>query len=235
MSSFGFLASAAAVGGFFTRPFHEPVPVQAASMLPSVGGYGSARVEQFRFRDLVSFKAAYTVVIGNEYEKNGRRERATLALAVVEGLNVLDMVTADRVVGRLVSETPLADGAAKGAAQTPELNWLPAGSHFVNLRVGGVKVDPTPHKAIMGEDNERDCRTLDGVAKLGVERKRDPLRCSLFDSEHPIEVPGFGHVFLGEYVVARDYRKLTMIRLAMGSPVDGDLSVASLQGNGSDY
>ena len=46
-STFAFRASAAALGGVFTRPFHEPLPVQAASMLPSVGGYGSARAEAF--------------------------------------------------------------------------------------------------------------------------------------------------------------------------------------------
>jgi hypothetical protein len=231
-STFGFLASAAALGGAFTRPFHEPLQVQAASMLPSVGGYGSARVENFRFHELISFTAAYTQVIGNEYEKDGRRERSTLALSVVEGLNVLDMVTADRIVGRLVSETPLpADKAAPEAAEAQELTWLPAGSYFVNLRIAGVRIDPVPHDALMG----RDAKTVDGVANLGLAHKRDPLRCSLFKNECPIRIPGFGNIFLGEYVVARDYRKLTMIRLALGSPADGDVSAVVLQGNGTPY
>jgi hypothetical protein len=236
MSTFGFRASAAAMGGIFTRPFHEPLPVQAASTLPSVGGYGSARVENFRFHELVSFTAGYTQVIGVEYEDEGARERSTLALAVVEGLNVLDMVTADRVVGRLVSETPLpADKGERAAVEARELTWLPAGSYFVNLRIGGVLVNATPHKALTGEEG----LTRDGVeqiqAKRGITRKGEPLRCSMFDTEHPIRIPGFGDIFLGEYVVGRDYRKLTMIRIAMHSPAGGDLAVASLEGNGSSY
>jgi hypothetical protein len=249
MSSFGFLASAAALGGFFTRPFKEPVPVQAASMLPSVGGYGSARVENYRFHELISFKAAYTVVIGNEYEKDGRRERSTLALAVVEGLNVLDMVTADRVVGRLVSETPLpmdkSDKAAQAAADAQELTWLPAGSYFVNLRIGGHPVGPLPHEPLAGKNllmagrnafsDKAAAGTCAGVEKLPGVRPGQPLRCSMFAQDHQYHIAGFGDVFLGEYVVGRDYRKLTMIRLDMGSPEDGEVSVASLQGNGSPY
>jgi len=43
MSRYAFRAGAAAAGGFFTRPFNEPLPVQAASFLMPVGGYGSAR------------------------------------------------------------------------------------------------------------------------------------------------------------------------------------------------
>jgi hypothetical protein len=223
-STFAFRASAAALGGVFTRPFHEPLPVQAASMLPSVGGYGSARAERFRFHELVSFTAAYTQVIGAEYTEGGKAERSTLALAVVEGLNVLDMVTADRVVGRLVSETPLP--GAKGQ----ELTWLPAGSYFVNLRIKGELVTPTPHDALV-----KDAKTHGAIRQLKIARDGDPLRCSMFSKEHHYSIEGFGDIFLGEYVVGRDYRKLTMIRLALHSPAGGDLAVASLEGNGSGY
>jgi hypothetical protein len=224
MSAFAFRASAAALGGFFTRPVHEPLPVQAASVLPSVGGYGTARAEHFRFHELVSFKAAYTQVIGTEYSEDGRRERSTLALAVVEGLNVLDMVTADRVVGRLVSETDL---TAKAAG---ELTWLPLGSYFVNLRIGGRRVEPAAHDALMHK-----ALTNQDIQQTRLARTDNPLRCALFDGEHPTTVPGFGDIFLGEYVAGPDYRRLTMIRIAMHSPAGGDVAVASLEGNGSSY
>jgi len=225
MSTFGFRASAAAMGGVVNRPFREPLPVQAATMLPSVGGYGSARVEDYRYHEIVSFKAAYTQVIGNEYEKDGRRERCTLVLAVVEGLNVLDMVTADRVVGRLVSETPLP------ADEKQELTWLPAGSYFSNLRIAGVPVKATPQDLLMSREGQ----TVGGIQGLKTVRQGNPLRCSLFQENQPIHVDGFGDIFLGEYTVGRDYRKLTMIRLALGSPVEGDLAFANLEGNGVPY
>jgi|RhiMethySRZTD1v2_1073278.scaffolds.fasta_scaffold335474_2 hypothetical protein len=231
MSAFAFRASAAALGGFFTRPVNEPVPVQAATVLPSVGGYGTARAEPFRFRELVSFRSAYTQVIGNEYEEGGQYERSTLALAVIEGLNVLDMVTADRVVGRLVSETALpGDRAARAAAPARELTWLPAGSYFVNLRIAGRPVTPTPHERIF----EPEASTCSGVKKI-VGREGDPLRCHLFSDRSPITIPGFGDIFLGEYLVASDYRRLTMIRIVMHSPAGGELVAASLEGNGILY
>jgi len=281
-SSFGFLASAAGVGGSFTRPFQEPLPVQAASMLPSVGGYGSSRVEQFRFHDLLSFKAAYTLVMGSEYVKNGKRERATLALGVVEGLNVLDMVTADRVVGRLVSETVLTHDGVAQPAEVQDPTWLPAGSYFENLRIGGRLIEPRPHKRLADwatlkagrqaleppklvpslepptlapsveakdaagqEKDKKDytyLSTCEAVASLPAARQGNPLRCSMFEhdekdetGDHHYTIAGFGEVFLGEYVVGTGFRKLTMIRLALGCPAEGDVGVVSLQGNGSPY
>jgi len=231
MTAFAFRASAAALGGFFTRPVNEPVPVQAATVLPSVGGYGTARAEHFRFHELVSFRSAYTQVIGNEYEEGGRYERSTLALAVIEGLNVLDMVTADRVVGRLVSETPLpSDREARAKFSPKELTWLPAGSYFVNLRIAGRPVTPRPHEGIFASD----AATCDGVRKV-VGTEGAPLRCSLFSDGNPITIEGFGDIFLGEYLVASDYRRLTMIRIALHSPAGGDLAAASLEGNGILY
>ncbi len=89
MSRYAFRAGAAAAGGFFTRPFTEPLPVQAASFLMPVGGYGSARVEHFRFHEIVSFKAGYTQVMGTRHEEGGIVVHETLAAAVVEGLNIL--------------------------------------------------------------------------------------------------------------------------------------------------
>jgi hypothetical protein len=206
MSTFGFRASAAAMGGMFTRPFHEPLQVQAASNLPSVGGYGSARVEHFRFHQLVSFTG--TQVIGVEYVDEERRERSTLALSVVEDLNVLDMVTADRVVGRLVSETPLpADEDERAAVDAQELTWLPAGSYFENLRIGGHLIEPTAHESLAGKsilnlgrkaflpESGAAVRCRD-VEQLPGARPGIPVRCSMLPGSNR-SIAGFGEVFLG--------------------------------------
>ena len=61
------------------------------------------------------------------------------------------------------------------------------------------------------------------------------MRCSLFSDGNPITIEGFGDIFLGEYLVASDYRRLTMIRIALHSPAGGDLAAASLEGNGILY
>jgi hypothetical protein len=254
MSNFAFRAAASAVGGFFTRPVHEPLKVQAASFLPRVGGYGSARVENFRFHEFVSFKAAYTQVIGTEF--GGKASgRTSLSAAVVEGLNILDMVTADRVVGRLASESSL------DAKPSDELSWLPLGCYFVNLRIAGIPVDVRTHPGLLHPESGS---TLTAIRTWGLEKLFDPddgdegrtpallqrervLRCSMFEplrQEIPgatvnrgcrIRIPGFGDVYLGEYMVAPDHRQLTMLRVEMHSPTEGSLSIDYLEGNGSPF
>ena len=47
-----------------------------------------------------------------------------------------------------------------------------------------------------------------------------------------IEVPDFGVVTLGEYVVAGDARRLTMLRVDMGSPVAGRFTAGAVEGDG---
>jgi hypothetical protein len=249
MSRYAFRAGAAAAGGFFTRPFSEPLPVQAASFLMPVGGYGSARVEQFRFHEIISFKAAYTQVMGTQHEQNGTIHYETLAAAVVEGLNILDMVTADRVVARLTSATP-AD------AKAAELEAVPFGSYFENLRIAGQPVRPTCHPHLFDAKSKSDIlknsTPLFDADSTTTATPMTPshdarLRFSIFQPLKDqiagatifpgcrIQVASFGDIFLGEFIVSAGHRQLTMIRLELHSPEEGEVAVASVEGNGSVY
>jgi hypothetical protein len=248
MSRYAFRAGAAAAGGFFTRPFNEPLPVQAASFLMPVGGYGSARVEQFRFHEIISFKAAYTQVMGTRHEKDGTVVHETLAAAVVEGLNILDMVTADRVVARLTSAMP---AEAKGS----ELAALPFGSYFENLRIAGQPVRPTCHPHLFDAKSKSDILKdptplfdADSTTTATPMSPRDAkLRFSIFQPLKDqiagatifpgcrIKVASFGDIFLGEFVVSAGHRELTMIRIEMHSPEEGEVAFGSVEGNGSGY
>jgi hypothetical protein len=58
----------------------------------------------------------------------------TLVTAVVEGLNLLDMVTAERVVSQISTERP-PDG------HSPSVTFV--GSQFFGLRIAGFLVEPT--------------------------------------------------------------------------------------------
>lgn len=164
-------ASAAALGGFLTRPFTQPLSVQAASVLAPVGGYGSARVEGFRFEKMVSFDAGYTQVIGTRRQRveDGKTKTVyeTLACAVVEGLNILDMVTADRVVSRLASEY------VEGTPHD-ELPFRPVGTYFVNLRIAGLRVGDDSGELRPRADLLRH-HTSSGVLANCVEGQKQPL------------------------------------------------------------
>lgn len=135
---FHYHACAHALSGELTRPVQRVIEVQAGISLPSTGGAGSSYVENFRVDEVVSFKRGYSHVAGSVKEENNKRIHTTHATATVEGLNILDVVTADRIVARLSSSfeepPPKKPGPTEGRV-------LLVGSEFVNLRIGGYPVD----------------------------------------------------------------------------------------------
>lgn len=127
-----FLYHAEAVGatGSITLPFQETMEIQAASALPLNGGHGSARVENFHHRNIFSFRSAESQVVGSYSAKD--KAHGTLSTVTVEGLNILDVVTCDRLVARLTS---------KHSDDGGEASFIPLGSRFENLRIAGHKID----------------------------------------------------------------------------------------------
>jgi hypothetical protein len=50
---------------------------------------------------------------------------------------------------------------------------------------------------------------------------------------HVVTVPEFGRIYFGELLISRDSRRLTMMRLALGSPFGGEMACSDVQDNGS--
>jgi hypothetical protein len=126
-------AEAGAINGSLLLPFEQPIEPQAHAKVPEKGGYLSQHSESFRVEGIVSYGAAHTQVSGHQEVKKDRGFK-TLATAVVEDLNVLNVVTADRVVAQVSTEHPL-------NGYVPKVTFL--GTQFENLRIAGcpVKVD----------------------------------------------------------------------------------------------
>jgi hypothetical protein len=124
------------------------IEVQGGIALPSTGGVGSSRVEEFRVDEVVSFKKAYSHVSGSIKEENGRIIHTTQATSTIEGLNILDVVTADRIVARLSSSF---EEPADGKPETPESKILLIGSKFENLRLAGCLTDVELHHELLLE------------------------------------------------------------------------------------
>src|SRR5262249_11129354 len=120
--SFHYRACAHAFSGNITRPFQQSIDIQAPITLPSIGGHGQSRVENFQFREFFSFKKGYPLVSGSQ-EDDGSYN--TLVTATVEGLNIFDVITADRIVARLHS---------KHKKDAPEGEVSLVGSKFENLK-----------------------------------------------------------------------------------------------------
>ncbi|HVH50249.1 MAG TPA: hypothetical protein VM781_01180 [Candidatus Bathyarchaeia archaeon] len=251
MSTFHYHASAHAFSGSFTRPFDQLIDVQAASSLPVIGGHGNSRVENFQFREFVSFKKGYTHVSGAHQADDNSNN--TLVTATLEGLNVMDVLTADRVVARLYS---------KHAAGELEGFVTMVGSKFENLKIAGYPVNldldfglfeniRTFKEAQNSFENDGAFRRI-ALDPLGTGHNLQPqgpngaFLCSLVKemntscpgvrrTGHCFSVPGFGKIFLGELMIVHGERTLTMIRLELGSAVSATGSGSSAAANGRTY
>jgi hypothetical protein len=125
------------------EPFHEKVRPQAKVKLYGGGEeshYQFKHAGPFRLEGILSYQYGYTQVAGHRSTKPGHGY-ATLTTSVTEGLNILDIVTADRVVAQISTEHPL-DGAV------PEVSFL--GTRFENLRIAGHKVEIETNLGILG-------------------------------------------------------------------------------------
>ncbi len=263
--TFHYHASAHALSGQFWRPFQRVIEVQAPTTLPSIGGVGKSRVDNFRLDDLVSFKAGYTHVLGSkkeEFDDQGKLKKTlytTQVTSTVEGLNILDVVTADRVVARLTSSHDLSDG---------EAHIHLVGSKFENLRIAGCEVEvKLRHDLLQPLDGSPPLETFAAVTKEfakggefqlelhGVllcsivkevefkypgadenqQKKRYPCpgveRCG----RHMFHVLDFGNVFLAEVQFEYGRKSLTMLRLELGSPNGAAMTIVQADSNGRPY
>ncbi|HEX5482816.1 MAG TPA: choice-of-anchor P family protein [Terriglobia bacterium] len=241
-------AHAAGLAGQITLPFNDLIEVQAASAIPQTGGYSSSRVENFAYKNILSFQSATTQATGSYNPEE--KAYNTLVTATIEKLNVLDQVTADRVVAHLTSKHPESGG---------QPSIIPLGSSFVNLRIAGCPVDVRLDSATfvqfdtydricesLARDKDLRQRLLRGQEDLPVPPPHEALLCSLVREIRPdgpelkaqgcaIFVPQFGTVYLAEYMIQPYARTLTMVRVELGCPVCGRLSAAVVSGNGQGY
>jgi hypothetical protein len=126
---FHYHADANALGGVLTHPYKTVITTAANSSLANAGGYNSSPSVPFHLDHVLSCKAAYTHTTGGE--ENGHW--TTLSTAVVEDVNLLEVVTADKIVGQ-ISTTHSKVGNKRTVSFV--------GSQFVGLRINGHSVEP---------------------------------------------------------------------------------------------
>jgi hypothetical protein len=131
-SQYVYAASAYGFAAELERPAKHSIPTQAGAVLSASGGRGSARVNGFKFDGVISVDDASSEV-GGSYDED-HSLFTTYAVSVLEGINVADVLTADRIVSRLTIYSHLdpKDG---------EPRFDITGSHFENLKIAGHKID----------------------------------------------------------------------------------------------
>jgi hypothetical protein len=233
---FHFHAQAHAFSATFHRPVLYPIAAQASVSLPTIGGQAHSRVDNFRVDSLVSFTSATSHVSGSWMDNN--EIVTTHATAVIEGLNILDFITADRIVARLTSEHHVGD---------PEGHFLALGSTFEGLKIAGHPVTVT-----LRHDVLVDCKNFDAMrARLAKDREPDKITvvtdevalCSLAEDidvkfpglhkrGHILKIDHFGEISFAEIFAVCGTRTLTMLRLKLGSPNGGSGTVGEASTNG---
>ena len=260
-SQFKFHADAYAASGVITSPTPHSIEVQAASTLPVTGGTSTSRVENFAYEGqngkVLTFSSGYTQILG--YYNDAEKAWLTSVTATVENLNILDVVTADKIVAR-VSSKHTGDG---------EPSILLVGSHFENLIIAGHPVNLN-----LATDAIDRCDTYSGMANAyrgddqfralfgrlslpglgaGPASKTIPMSkdgmigCTLVDGiqcptstqigqlNTVITIPQFGVIHLAELLIQADERRLTMLRVELGTPPSGTISAGGGGSNGRGY
>ena len=147
--TFYFHADASSLGGFIEKPFHKHLPPQASASLPSVGGHISTRTEAFEFEGLVSCRTAHTRVSGRHLDENG--SASILVTSVIEGLNILEIVKAERIVAQVTAEYPAGGGF-------PRISF--AGSHFDKFVIGHSDASIALNSGLLGLASGKAARSV---------------------------------------------------------------------------
>ena len=204
----------------------------------------------------VSSEGVYEEAKGHFEVTQGKRASNTLTpvtkvSADVRGLDIglkgNVRMTIKRVRGGFTSKKNMAAGES-GIQLTRETGFDGNNVTFVDekgkpyiLTVGIAKELFDTHdtfSAITAAPNAALARTDDGAAHGTVVK---PLRWkgrefpgSAIDPERPntVSIPGFGQVSFGEITMTPQSRRLTMVRLDLGSPIGGDCACADVMDNG---
>ena len=142
---FYYHADANSLGGYIEEPLEAVIPDVSSISLPPVGGYVTHRSKSLNFKEIVSCRSAYTRASGRASAEDG--PWSTQVSAVIEGLNILEIVTAERIVSQISIEHP-----REGTGVSISF----AGSRFEGLRIGGREVCPRLNSRLMGTGTEAD-------------------------------------------------------------------------------
>jgi hypothetical protein len=148
-------AEAHVLSGNLKHPIDQPIEHHARVVLEKTrrDDHITQSVEQTTLEGLVSFKAGHTRASGSKIQKtdlwgNDHSGWVTLSTSVIEGLNVFEVITADRIVAQVSTEHSVHSG------HVPKVTFL--GTRFENLRVNGYPVELELDLAVCGDKPKND-------------------------------------------------------------------------------
>jgi hypothetical protein len=135
-------AEAHVLSGNLERPIQQKIQHQVPVKLSDRrGGHLVRSEEDVSIEGLITFAKGHTRVSGSRSVKNDGW--ITLSTSIMEGLNVFEIITADRIVSQVSTDHPYNDG------HVPHVTFL--GTQFKNLQVSGFPVSLTLNFGICGD------------------------------------------------------------------------------------
>jgi len=157
-------ADAHVLSGHLLRPIEQKIEEHApVSLKGRRSGHLTRATEDVSIEGLVTFEKGHTRVSGSKSLKPGHGW-VTLSTSILEGLNVFEIITADRMVSQVSTEHPMVDG------HFPHVTFL--GTQFNNLRVSGIPLKLTLNYGICGKKPEGDRSYLDDLDFLNTVKEQ---------------------------------------------------------------
>ncbi len=239
---FIYSAYAQSIGATLDSPLPAFLDDAPSAALPITGGQVAHAKEGIRLNlgtaEIIKVGRASARVLG---ERSGEFY-LSLATATLEKLNILDVVTADRVVAKVTSLYPVRRGSdrpprrpalqsvlasleGKGDGREEEGDLHPAkffisGSHFDNL-----KIDGKPYDCVLDQPEHEEGFMV---------RNTQATWTSIFKDCGPIHIEQFGTIHLGEKYMYGGKVILNMFRVELGCPDSGSTSGGTASSNGKD-
>jgi hypothetical protein len=236
--SFAFHADAYALNASFHRPAPCQIEAQAATCVPVFGGHAQSYARDFCVPRLARFQSAHSHVSGSMQDDN---TATTQAITTILGLNIMDVITADRIVARLTSEHKLDE---------PEGHILALGSTFENLRIAGFTFNIVlRHDFLLQSKTHAElAQRIPSLKNSGglANAKDGAALCSLVEKivtdfpglsdadkkKHIVNIPHLGTISFAEVLSVAGMKTLTMLRFDLGSPDGGGGTAAVASTNG---
>jgi hypothetical protein len=212
-------------------------PIAGLELCESGDGdyYEYKHAEHFRLDGILSFESGYTQIGSHKCAEHGN---ATLTTAAIANINVLDVVTADRVVAQIFTEY-------SANSRVPSVSFL--GTRFENLRIGGKKIDVGLNLGVLGAKPADDQPYMQDSGSWQTENQ---VQTTLVQSVtgiqsvgKVIDLPPFGKIYLAELILKRKPDPddpgefvysitLEMMRLELGCQVKGRVRILMADPNG---
>jgi len=143
-------AEAHVLSGELERPVEQKIEQHAPVALKDRrGGHLTRFAEAVSIEGLIAFSKGHTRVSGARARKHNGW--ITIATSVVEGLNVFEIITADRIVSQVSTDHAYDNG------HVPRVTFL--GTQFRGLRVSGFEVKLNLNLTFCGADKPANNRT----------------------------------------------------------------------------